>query len=58
MNVLRHDSSFGDEFDLQCNGFNGFFYATGQMEDPSLLEESSMPLDSNEPNRAAPLRLG
>ncbi|XP_038134221.1 V-type proton ATPase 116 kDa subunit a isoform X2 [Cyprinodon tularosa] len=29
-----------------------------EMEDPSLLEESSMPLDSNEPNRAAPLRLG
>ncbi|XP_029945880.1 V-type proton ATPase 116 kDa subunit a isoform X3 [Salarias fasciatus] len=29
-----------------------------EMEDPSLLEESSMPLDPNEPTRVAPLRLG
>ncbi|MEQ2286094.1 hypothetical protein AMECASPLE_038604, partial [Ameca splendens] len=29
-----------------------------EMEDPSLLEESSILLDPNEPNRVAPLRLG
>ncbi|CAN9505487.1 unnamed protein product [Ophioblennius macclurei] len=29
-----------------------------EMEDPSLLEESSIPLDPNEPARVAPLRLG
>lgn len=29
-----------------------------QMEDPSLLEESSTLMDPNEPNRGAPLRLG
>lgn len=29
-----------------------------QMEDPSLLEESSILLDPNEVGRAAPLRLG
>lgn len=29
-----------------------------QMEDPSLLEESSTLLDPNEVNRGAPLRLG
>lgn len=29
-----------------------------EMEDPSLLEESSIPLDLNEPARVAPLRLG
>uniref|UniRef100_A0A672HMZ4 V-type proton ATPase subunit a n=1 Tax=Salarias fasciatus TaxID=181472 RepID=A0A672HMZ4_SALFA len=34
------------------------FFDEVSMEDPSLLEESSMPLDPNEPTRVAPLRLG
>uniref|UniRef100_A0A673BEH6 V-type proton ATPase subunit a n=1 Tax=Sphaeramia orbicularis TaxID=375764 RepID=A0A673BEH6_9TELE len=43
--ILRRTQQFFDEVSLT-------------MEDPSLLEESSILLDPNEVNRAAPLRLG